>query len=277
MSIEIVQKPVEIILVVFRELLRWNALWGMQCALVNVTGHRAAFNIAGPGCRQVLQGLTDIDLTATAFPYLAVREGQVAGVAARLMRVGFVGEVGYEVHVPWAGAAAVWDALVAAGHDRGLRAFGVEAQRVLRLEKAHLIVAQDTDGLTNPIEAAAMWAVKMQKPFFIGQRSLRILEARGPKQLLTGLEIPGDRCPRESQLIIEGGEIAGRVTSVTRSAALGRTIALAMLRPDLAVMGRDVSIRVDGGAMVQARVVPTPFYDAAGLRQKPAAAAGVAP
>lgn len=258
---------------VFRELLRWNALWGLQCALVNVTGHRAAVNIAGPKSRAALQTLTNIDLSDAAFPYLAVREGQVAGVAARLMRVGFVGEIGYEVHVPWAGAARLWDALIEAGRRDELRAFGVEAQRVLRLEKGHLIVSQDTDGLSNPVEASSMWAVKMQKPYFVGQRSLRILQARGPRQLLTGLEILDGRLPRESHLIIEAGEIAGRLTSVARSAALGRNVALAMLRPDLATVGRELSIRVDDGAMVRAKVVPTPFYDPAGERQKSGVAA----
>ena len=258
---------------VFRELLRWNALWGLHCALVNVTGHRAAVNIAGPKSRAALQALTDIDLSDVAFPYLAVREGQVAGVPARLMRVGFVGEIGYEVHVPWSGAARLWDALVAAGRREELRVFGVEAQRVLRLEKGHLIVSQDTDGLSNPVEAASMWAVKMQKPYFVGQRSLRILQTRGPRQLLAGLEILDTRLPRESHLVIEAGELAGRLTSVARSAALGRNIALAMLRPDLAVAGRELSIRVDDGAMVRAKVVPTPFYDPAGERQKGGVAA----
>src|SRR4029077_10387653 len=82
---------------VFRELLRLNALWGLDCALVNVTGHRAAFNFAGPLSRGILQQLTDIDLRDEAFPYLGVRSGRVAGAAARLMRVGFVGELGYEI------------------------------------------------------------------------------------------------------------------------------------------------------------------------------------
>ncbi len=157
---------------VFRELLRLNALWGLDCALVNVTGHRAAFNFAGPLSREILQGLTDVDLRDEAFPYLAVRSGQVAGAAARLLRVGFVGELGYEIHVAAGAAADVWQALVTAGRPRGLRPFGVEAQRVLRLEKGHFIVGQDTDGLTDPNEANAMWAVSMKKPFFVGQRSL---------------------------------------------------------------------------------------------------------
>src|SRR5258708_28613143 len=72
---------------VFRELLRLNALWGLDCALVNVTGHRAAFNFAGPSSREILQKLTDIDLQDEEFPYLAVRSGRAAGVAARWMRV----------------------------------------------------------------------------------------------------------------------------------------------------------------------------------------------
>src|SRR6202046_2155580 len=109
---------------VFRELSRLNALWGLECALVNVTGHRAAFNFAGPASREILQSLTDVDLRDEAFPYLAVREGSVAGAEARLLRVGFVGELGYEIHLPAGSAASVWQALYDAGRPRGLRAFG---------------------------------------------------------------------------------------------------------------------------------------------------------
>ncbi len=259
---------------VFRELLRLNALWGLDCTLVNVTGHRAAFNFAGPASREILQGMTDIDLRDEAFPYLAVRCGQVAGAAARLMRVGFVGELGYEIHVAAGRGAEVWQALYMAGAGRGLRPFGVEAQRVLRLEKGHLIVGQDTDGLTDPQEASAMWAVAMKKPFFVGQRSLRILQARGPRQKLVGIELAAAApLPKECHLIIEQGAIAGRITSVTHSHALNKTIGLAMLSPDLAVVGRDIQIRVDDGSLLPARVVAAPFYDPKNLRQKPGVAA----
>ncbi len=254
---------------VFRELQRLNALWGLDCALVNVTGHRAAFNFAGPFSREVLQELTDIDLRDEAFPYLAVRSGQVAGAAARLMRVGFVGELGYEIHVAAGRGSDVWQALFAAGAPRALRPFGVEAQRVLRLEKGHLIVGQDTDGLTDPNEANALWAVAMKKPFFVGQRSLRILQARGPRQKLVGIELAAATpLPKECHLVIDQGAIAGRVTSVTYSRALNKSIGLAMLSPELAQVGRDIQIRVDNGAMLAARVVAAPFYDPKGLRQK---------
>lgn len=255
---------------VYRELLRLNALWGLNCSLVNVTGHRAAFNLAGPRSRDVLAQLVTVDLSDGGFPYLGVREASIAGVNVRLLRVGFVGELGYEIHVPYAAAVSVWDALVRAGASARLRLFGVEAQRLLRLEKGHFIIGQDTDGLTNPLEAQAGWAVKMQKPFFIGQRSLRILAKRGSRQLLVGFEIAG-RMPalKECHLIIAGGDIAGRLTSVAYSTTLNKTIGLAMVKPSFAAPGTKLEIRLTDGAMVQAAVCRTPFYDPENKRQKP--------
>ncbi len=253
---------------VFRELLRLHALWGLDCVLVNVTGHRAAFNLAGPASREVLQGLSDADLSEQAFPYLAVRAGRIAGFETRLLRVGFVGELGFEIHVAAGAAEQVWRALFSAGLPAGLRSFGVEAQRLLRLEKGHFIVGQDTDGLTDPFEANAGWAVSMQKPFFVGQRSLRILRLRGPRQVLVGLEFANpERLPKECHLVIEQGDIAGRVTSVARSATLNKGIGLAMVAPERAIAGAELQIRIDGGEMVLARIVATPFYDPKNLRQ----------
>lgn len=254
---------------VFRELLRLNALWGLDCTLVNVTGHRAAFNFAGPLSRELLQRLTTLDLADAAFPYLGVRSGLLCGVSARLLRVGFVGELGYEIHVAARDAVTVWQALCAAGRPRGLRPFGVEAQRVLRLEKGHFIVGQDTDGLTDPLEAGAHWAVNMKKPFFVGQRSLKILQARGPRQRLVGFEMLGlGQLPKECHLVIDQGNLAGRVTSVVYSQTLNKTIGLAMLAPALAETRGEFEIRVDGGALLKARILATPFYDPKNLRQR---------
>jgi len=248
---------------VYRELLLWNARWRMDCAFVNATGHRAAFNLAGPRSRDLLQSLTDIDLSETVFPFLGVREGRVAGIEARVLRAGFVSSLGFEIHVPYNSAPALWDALMNAS---GVRAFGVEAQRVLRLEKGHAIVAQDTDNLTNPFEAGMGWAVRMQKPFFVGQRSLRIHVRRGVRQKLVGFELAPEQVAsgaaiRESNLLIHGGDIAGRVTSVAQSPTLGRTIGLAMASPSLASPGTPIVIRASDGRLVSARVVRTPFLE----------------
>lgn len=142
-------------------------------------------------------------------------------------------------------------------------AFGVEAQRVLRLEKGHPIVGQDTDGLTNPMEAGLGWAVKMDKPFFVGQRSLRIHERRGARQQLVGFVVDDESTAvAEANLVIDGGEIAGRITSLARSPTLGRTVGFALVAPHLAAVGGALDFRASDGRQVAARVAPTPFVGA---------------
>ncbi|PUA17763.1 glycine cleavage T C-terminal barrel domain-containing protein [Glaciimonas sp. PCH181] len=256
---------------VYRELTRLNILWGMNCGLVNLTGAMAAMNLAGPKSLAVLEQLTDQDLSSTAFPYLAVRDATVATIPVRIMRVGFVGEWGYEIHVPAEYANTLWEALWEAGKSAGICAFGVEAQRLLRLEKGHIIIGQDTDGLTTPFEANLRWAVKMNKPFFIGQRSLGIVDRKPLRQTLVGFVLGvgyNGTVPKECHLIIEQGEIAGRITSIAWSPGLERFIGLAFVRPDLSTVGQSVSIRLSDGGLVTATVHETPFYDPANARQK---------
>lgn len=258
---------------VYREMTRLNLLWKMDVGIVNATGAYAAINLAGPRSRDVLAQVSKVDLSAAGFPYLAAREADVAGASARIMRVGFVGELGYEIHVPADCAGALWDALLRAGEGFGIRRFGVEAQRLLRLEKGHIIIGQDTDGLTTPGEAAMDWAVKMDKPFFIGKRSLQIIGKKKTRTRLTGFMLETDdenAAPRECHLVIRDGQIAGRVTSIAFSPALGRHVGLAFVPADVAAEGQRFFIRADAGRMVQARVVPIPFYDPAGALQKAA-------
>jgi sarcosine oxidase, subunit alpha len=256
---------------VYRELTRLNAMWRLNVGIVNVTGHYAAVNLAGPNARALLAPLSNIDLTEAAFPYLGVREGEVAGMPARLLRVGFVGELGYEIHVPAQYGMALWDVLMQEGARHDIQAFGVEAQRLLRLEKAHVIIGQDSDGLTTPFEAASGFAVKMDKPFFIGQRSLKIIQSQAPRQSLVAFTLADGRqdlMPKECHLVIHDGQIAGRVTSIAYSEAVGKVIGLAFVTPEKTAVGSQFLIRVDGGALVQASVVKAPFYDPEGLRQK---------
>lgn len=258
----------------FREFGRLATLWRLPVGLVNLTGHYAALNLAGPAARAVLRTHTGLDLTEDSFPYQGLREGLVAGAPCRILRVGFVGELGYEIHLPAQHARSVWAALLAAGAPFQIQPFGVEAQRMLRLEKGHLIVGQDTDGLTNALEIDAPWALKMDKPFFIGQRSLRILQQQPRRQRLVGftLPVPGAHgaapaLPRECHLVIDAGRIAGRVTSVGFSPTLGRCIGLALVAPEVA-SGRQLLIRIDGGAELAADIARAPFYDVAGERQR---------
>lgn len=256
---------------IYRELTRLNTLWQLDCGLVNLTGAMAAMNLAGPKAAEVLAPLTGLDLSLTEFPYMAIREATVAGIPARLMRVGFVGELGYEIHVPAAYANALWEALWQSGNPYAMRAFGVEAQRLLRLEKGHIIIGQDTDGLTTPLEAGLNWALKMDKAFFIGQRSLQIVARKPLAQKLTGFVLAAGydgTVPQECHLIIEQGDIAGRITSIAWSPSMQRHIGLAFVRPDLAVDNNVISVRLSDGSRVKAWIHPTPFYDPKNTRQQ---------
>jgi sarcosine oxidase subunit alpha len=253
----------------YRELTRLSTLWRLDCGLVNLTGAVAGINLAGPSARRVLRAVSDLDASEAAFPFLAAREGKVAGVPARLLRVGFVGEVGFEVHMPADEVHAVWDAFLEAGRLHGIRPFGVEAQRLLRLEKGHVIVGQDTDGLTHPFEAGLGWAVRMQKPFFVGQRSLAILKEKPAKHVLVGfVRETREPMPKEGHLVVDAGGIAGRVTSVGWSETLGHGVGLAYVAPHLARPGREIQVRADGGVLLTARIAKMPFYDPEGSRQK---------
>ncbi len=256
---------------VYRQMLWFNAQWRLKVDITNVTAALSGVNIAGPRSRDVLARVCDdVDLDPENFPYMGVRRGHVAGIPALLLRVGFVGELGYEVHVPASQGEALWDALLGVGKHDGIRPFGVEAQRLLRLEKGHIIVSQDTDGLTTPHEADMVWAIGKKKPFYVGMRSVNIQADNGLTRKLVGFEIT-DRntlLPKECHLVIRGEEITGRVTSVARSPVLDKVIGLAYVAADQAEPGTEIKIRVDGGAMASATVVKLPFYDPDGARQE---------
>jgi sarcosine oxidase subunit alpha len=256
---------------VYRQMLWWNAQWQLDVDITNVTAAYCGVNIAGPRSREVLARLgTDIDLSAAAFPYMGVRIGRVAGMPARLLRVGFVGELGYEIHAPASQGEALWDALLAAGAEHGMAPFGVEAQRLMRLEKGHIIVGQDTDGLSHPHEAAMGWAIAKKKPFFVGKRSIEIQNANGLQRILVGFALsePTARCPKECHLVIRAGAITGRVTSAAHSPTLDKVIGLAYVATDQAAVGSRFQIRIEQGEMIEAEVVPLPFYDPLNQRQE---------
>ncbi len=256
---------------VYQSMLKWNAQWRLDVDIANVTSAYSAVNIAGPNARKVLAKVcSDIELDSEAFPYMGVRQGTVAGVAARVIRVGFVGELGYEVHVPQHCGEALWDALIVAGAEFSIEPFGIEAQRILRLEKGHIIIGQDTDAMSNPAEVQMGWAIAKNKPFFVGGRSIQELNKAPLKRSLVGfvindLEAP---IPLESHLVLDGDRMTGRVTSCNFSPTLNKPVGLAYVEPDKAEAGSHFSIKSSGGLMVDAMVVKLPFYDPDTLRQE---------
>ncbi len=243
----------------------WLTSGDRDVTVTNVTSEYAAVNLAGPKARDVLAKLTSLDVSKEAMPYLAAAQGDVAGVPALILRIGFVGELGYEMHFPADYADYLWDALMDAGREFGIVPFGVEAQRVLRLEKQHAIVGQDTDALSQPYEAGMGWIVKPDKDDFVGRDAVAVFKAQGEQQALVGFEIAGHTVPAEGEAIVNGDEIAGRVTSSKYSPYLGKTIGLGWVPVADAADGRTITIR-SKGALVTATVRTKPFYDPEGLR-----------
>lgn len=256
---------------VYRAMTWFNVQWKMDVDVANVTAAYSAVNLAGPKARDIVQKLgSDIDFSKEAFPYMGVRVGQLAGIPVRVLRVGFVGEAGYEIHCPSGFGEALWDKLMDAGGPLGLKPFGVEAQRILRLEKGHIIVGQDTDGLTHPAEAGMEWALAKKKSFYVGKRSIDMQMTKGTTRKLVGFAVSGTDAPtpKDCHLIIRDGEIVGRITSVVQSPTLGKVIGLAFVPPAMSEVGTKFQIRVDGGLMADAQVVATPFYDPENKRQE---------
>jgi sarcosine oxidase subunit alpha len=232
----------------------WNAIWGYDTEIVNVTGALAAVNLAGPEARDALAALTEADVSSEAFKYLDAKQLRVAGVPCLALRIGFVGELGYELHCATSLAEHLWDALVAGG----AAPFGLEPQRILRLEKAHVIVGQDTDSESNLLSAGMPWLVKSEKEDFVGKWALPHAEVR---ERLVGFTM--DVLPAEGAQVVRDGRSVGRVTSARASERVGRVIGLAWVEPEGAQDGRTLSIRIDG-ALHEATVTLSPFYDPEG-------------
>ena len=185
----------------------------------------------------------------------------MAGVNSLMLRIGFVGDLGYELHFASPYGEYVWDRFT----ELGATPFGLEPQRVLRLEKGPIIVGQDTDSESNALEARMPWIVKFDKDDFVGKWSLEQVQARGLRDRLVGFEMANGVVPPEGGQIVVDGRPAGRVTSARFSEQVGKAIGLAWVPGELAEDGAELRMKVDGG-YERAHVRLAPFYDAEGKR-----------
>ena len=238
----------------------WLAGSGMCVHVTNVTGGMGAVNVAGPKARETLAKLTERDLSNKRFGYMRCRKADVAGVPSLMLRIGFVGETGWEIHFPAEYGEHVWDSIMEAGAEFDIRPFGVETQRVLRLEKKHVIVSVDTDATSNPIESDLAWVAKLDKDDFIGKAAISRAKERAPREKLVGFIMDENVLPPDGCVIIADGQPAGRVTSVRYSPVNEKIIGLAWVSASLAVAGQSITMRVDGQP-VTAQIVDEPFYD----------------
>lgn len=245
----------------------WQADWRLDVSITDVTQSLSAVNLAGPKARLVLGALAPgLDCSNDGFAYLDAKRGTVAGIEALALRIGFVGELGYELHVPSAHVATLWDALLETGAEHGIRPFGLEPQRILRLQKGHPIIGVDTDAETTPAMAGMDFAVKLDKEEpFVGRWALERLAGRECSERLVGVVMDGAGVPGDGAVVVAGDAPAGRVTSARHSARLDRGIGLAWVPAGLSELGSRIEIR-DGGTTYAAEVVDPAFYDPDGER-----------
>ncbi|MET4608373.1 sarcosine oxidase subunit alpha [Bradyrhizobium sp. JR4.1] len=246
----------------------------LEVWLTSTTEQWAVIAVQGPNARKPLvQLVKGIDLSDEAMPHMSVREGWICGVPTRLFRVSFTGELGFEVNVPSGYALAVWEAIMAEGQVYGITPYGTETMHVLRAEKGYIMVGQETDGTVTPDDVGLSWAVGKGKRDFVGKRSLsKLAMIQDDRKQLVGL-LTIDT----TTLLEEGAQVAadpnqripmtvlGHVTSSYWSEALGRPIALALVRGGRDRTGTRLSVPTQAG-VVDVDVVSPIFYDPKGVR-----------
>ena len=234
---------------------------GLRVHVVDLTAARGAIVVAGPLARELLRELTDAPIDPDAFPHLGVRELMVAGVPCGAIRSGFVGEVSFELHHPRSRGPDLWRAIVERGAGFDLMPHGLDALEILRLEKGHLYVGQDTLPDDTPAKLG-LDRIVAPRAGAAGARALERLAAIPLDRALVGIEFDRGGSELRGVPLHAGGRIVGRVTSAARSPILDRSIGLGWIR------------RQPGGNFPEelsaertpARVVPTPFYDPEGAR-----------
>ena len=242
--------------------------------LTSTTEQWSVIALQGPKAREVIAPLVEgIDLSPEAFPHMAVREGTICGVPTRLFRVSFTGELGFEINVPSAYGLHVWKQVWEAGQAHGITPYGTETMHVLRAEKGFIIVGQDTDGTVTPFDAGIDWAVGKKKPDFVGKRSLARpdIVASGRKQLIGLLtDDPATVLEEGAQIVADPNQpvpmtMIGHVTSSYWSAALGRSIAMALVKDGRERIGETLHVPMPGRT-ITAKVCEPMFYDPEGSR-----------
>ena len=243
--------------------------------LTSLTDQFSTIAVAGPKSRQVLEKLgCSLDLGREEFPFMCVKDAQLAGVAVQLFRVSFSGELAFEVNVDSRFAADMWRSIAAAGEEFGITAYGTETMHVLRAEKGFVIVGQDTDGSVTPVDLRMNWLLSKNKDY-LGKRSLsRTDSVRTDRKQLVGLlsEDGVTVVPEGTQLVDDPAAavpvpMCGHVTSSYASACLGHPIAMALVSSGHARKDGTVFAALLDGSFVPMKITSPVFYDAKGERQ----------
>ena len=232
---------------------------GTAVHVEDVTSRDACFALWGPRARDILEPLTETDISNEALPYLRARPLNVGAVPCLALRVTFVGELGYELYCPMEFAMGLWDQLLEAGRPQGLLPGGYRAIDSLRLEKGYRVWGSDVTSTDSPFEAGLGFAVRMDKEDFLGRQAL--VDAGEPARRLVCLVLEDPRTiALGSEPVRVAGRAVGRVTSGGYGYSAECSIAYAYLPSELAVAGQEVEVGIFG-RFVAAEVVAEPLFD----------------
>lgn len=242
--------------------------------IVNLTDAYGVINLAGPNSRKVLEKVTDADISNEAFPFSGCRELMVKDtIPVRAMRLGFVGELSYELHVPSSYMQALWDILEDVGKEFGIQKFGLEAQSTLRMEKGHVILGSESEQRTtlHDIGLGFLWYRNKAEAKTVGAVTLKQTENDKGRLKLVGFKMEDStfRVPKDGSPIVDS-RVRGYVCTARYSYALNQALGMALVEEHMAEDGTQLGIFEDGcnGELLRAEVVPMPFYDPEGQRMK---------
>lgn len=227
-------------------------------ATVENAGPRyAQLAVQGPRALSVLQKLTPVELAPIRYYWFA--DGEVASTPARIARTGYTGEDGFEVYVAPEEAPRIWNAIMDAGREEGIKPIGLGARNTLRLECAMALYGHEIDASISPLEAGLGWIVKFDKPAFLGRDALLKQKQAGVTRKLCGFEMTGRGIGRDGYEVSLDGQQAGWVTSGGPSPTTGKNIGLCYLPTAEAHPGRTIQVMIRNQP-VEAVTVATPFY-----------------
>jgi aminomethyltransferase len=223
----------------------------------NNGGHYAQLAIQGPKARPTLQKLTPVDLAAIRYYWFT--DGEVSGTPARIAHTGYTGEDGFEIYVPPVEAARIWNMVMDAGAEFGIKPAGLGARNTLRLEAKMALYGHEIDASISPLEAGLDWIVKFDKGEFVGRAALLMQKESGLTRQLVGFEMRARGIGRDGYEVYLDGAPAGWVTSGSPSPTLNKNIGLCYLPTGQAQPGRTIQIMIRNQP-VDAVTVETPFY-----------------
>jgi len=249
--------------------LNWRKRPDEQVAITDVTDDYGVLVLAGPRARDVLSRCTATDLGNSSFRWLTGKLATVAGVdGVRLLRVNYVGELGWELHVPMTEMPKVYDALMTAGKPHGIRLFGTYAMNSLRMEKAYRGWGSELTTEIDMIEASMERFLRLDKPDFIGKAPTLSNQQRGPRMKLVYMEVDNtDSDCMGNEPVYQGGKLAGLTTSGGYGHAVGKSLAFAYVDPKLAVPGTEFEVLVFTERR-KARIIPDSIWDPENARLK---------